>query len=42
VAGYRFEWEVAVVRDRWVNAFCLPAGKMAVFTGILPVAATDD
>ena len=23
------------------NAFCLPAGKMVVFTGILPVAETD-
>jgi len=40
--GYRFEWEASVVRDRQVNAFCLPAGKIVVFTGILPVAATDD
>jgi len=42
VRGYRFEWEAAVVRDRQVNAFCLPAGKMVVYTGILPVAKTDD
>jgi predicted Zn-dependent protease len=42
VQGYRFEWEATVVRDRQVNAFCLPAGKMVVFTGILPVAANDD
>jgi metalloendopeptidase OMA1, mitochondrial len=42
VRGYRFEWDVTVVRDRQVNAFCLPAGKMVVFTGILPVAANDD
>src|SRR5205823_3103671 len=40
--GYRFEWEVNVVRDRKVNAFCLPAGKICVFTGILGVAQDDD
>src|SRR5262249_8134279 len=39
--GYTFEWEVAVVRERQVNAFCLPAGKMVVFTGLLPPADTD-
>src|SRR4029079_6821477 len=40
--GYRFEWEASVVRDRQVNAFCLPAGEIVVFTGLLPVATTDD
>lgn len=34
-----FEWEVTLVRrDDLVNAWCLPGGKMAVYTGILPVA----
>jgi predicted Zn-dependent protease len=42
IKGYTFEWEVTVVRERQVNAFCLPAGKIVVFTGILPVAQTDD
>ncbi|HZT80226.1 MAG TPA: M48 family metallopeptidase [Gemmataceae bacterium] len=42
VQGYRFEWEVNVLRNRQINAFCLPGGKMVVFTGILPVAANDD
>lgn len=41
VRGYVFEWEVAVVQERQVNAFCLPAGKIVVFTGLIPVAATD-
>jgi predicted Zn-dependent protease len=41
VRGYTFEWEVNVVRERQVNAFCLPAGKMIVFSGLLPVAAND-
>jgi len=37
-----FEWEVKVIRkDGTVNAFCLPGGKMAVYTGILPVAVDD-
>ncbi|MEM8709679.1 MAG: M48 family metallopeptidase [Planctomycetota bacterium] len=35
----QFEWEVVLVRrDDLVNAWCLPGGKMAVYTGILPVA----
>jgi hypothetical protein len=38
VRGYRFEWECNVIRDRRINAFCLPGGKIAVFRGILPVA----
>lgn len=42
VRGYRFEWEVNVARDRQVNAFCLPAGKMVVFTGILALTQRDD
>jgi len=38
----RFEWEVTVIDDPGtVNAFCLPGGKMAVYTGILPVAESD-
>jgi len=41
VRGYTFEWEVRVVQERQVNAFCLPAGKMVVFTGIIPVAQND-
>jgi predicted Zn-dependent protease len=40
--GYRFEWEANVIEDPQVNAFCLPGGKIAVFTGILPVAKNDD
>jgi predicted Zn-dependent protease len=42
VHGYTFEWEVHVVREQQVNAFCLPAGKMIVFTGLLPLADSDD
>jgi predicted Zn-dependent protease len=30
-----------VIQDNQVNAFCLPGGKIFVFTGILPVAQDD-
>jgi metalloendopeptidase OMA1, mitochondrial len=40
--GYRFQWEANVIRDRKINAFCLPGGKVFVFTGILPIAQNDD
>jgi len=39
---YFFEWEVNVIEDRQVNAFCLPAGKMCLFTGILAITKTED
>jgi len=38
----RFEWEVRLVdKPDVVNAWCLPGGKMAVYTGILPVTQTE-
>ncbi len=39
-AGY--EWEVTLIdNDQTVNAFALPGGKMAVYTGILPVCQSE-
>ena len=40
-AGKGFDWRVSVVQSDQVNAFCLPGGKIIVYTGILPVANTD-
>lgn len=37
-----FEWEFALVDRPEANAFCLPGGKIVVFTGLLDVAKTDD
>jgi len=37
----KYEWEVRVLESPEVNAFCLPGGKMVVYTGILPVCKTD-
>jgi predicted Zn-dependent protease len=39
--GQAMEWHVSVVEDDQANAFCLPGGKMVVFTGILRVAQTE-
>jgi guanyl-specific ribonuclease Sa len=36
-----FKWECNVVASKEVNAFCLPGGKIVVYTGILPVAQTE-
>lgn len=40
-SGADFEWEFAVIDEpKTVNAFCLPGGKIAVYTGLFPVAQT--
>lgn len=36
-----FEWRFAVVDEKQVNAFCLPGGKVVVYTGILPSCKSD-
>jgi predicted Zn-dependent protease len=38
----QFQWEVTVIKDdKTANAFALPGGKMAVYTGIFPMAKTE-
>ena len=38
----QFQWEVTVFKDdKTANAFALPGGKMAVYTGIFPMARTE-
>lgn len=36
-----YQWEFRLIEDPQVNAFCLPGGKVAVYTGMLPVARDD-
>ena len=40
-AGEGFEWQVALVDSPQANAFCLPGGKIVVYTGILPITRTE-
>jgi predicted Zn-dependent protease len=40
-AGKSLDWQVSVVREKQANAFCLPGGKMVVYTGILPITQTE-
>lgn len=37
-----FKWEFNVVDDPNVNAFCMPGGKVVVYTGILPITQDED
>lgn len=37
-----FQWDVSVIQSDDANAFCLPGGKMAVYTGLLPIAQNQD
>lgn len=37
-----FAWEFNVVDDPTVNAFCMPGGKVVVYTGILKVTQNED
>jgi predicted Zn-dependent protease len=39
VAGYK--WEYNLIQSPEVNAWCMPGGKIAVYTGILPYTQTE-
>ena len=44
VAGHdkpMFDWKVTLLRNNEANAYCLPGGKIVVYTGILPVTRND-
>ena len=36
-----FDWEVVLIDNKEPNAWCMPGGKMAVYTGIMPVLKTE-
>ena len=37
-----YRWEYKLVDDDTVNAWCMPGGKIVVYTGILPVTQTEE
>lgn len=41
-SGKDYKWEFKLIDDpKTLNAFCLPGGKVAVYTGILPIAKNE-
>ena len=40
LAGYQWEFNV-IQDDKQVNAWCMPGGKVAVYTGILPITQDE-
>ncbi len=40
---YNFRWEYILIKaDKIKNAWCMPGGKIAVYTGILPITKNKD
>lgn len=37
-----YRWEFNLIENEQVNAWCLPGGKVVVYTGMLPVSKNDD
>jgi predicted Zn-dependent protease len=40
-SGKDYQWEAILVESPEVNAWCMPGGKIAVYTGIMPVLKTE-
>lgn len=38
---FNFNWEFNLVQSDEVNAWCMPGGKVAIYTGILPVTQNE-
>lgn len=36
-----YNWEFNLVEDKAANAWCMPGGKVVVYSGILPITATE-
>ncbi|MUU77406.1 M48 family metallopeptidase [Winogradskyella endarachnes] len=36
-----YQWEYTLIESDQVNAWCMPGGKIAFYTGILPIAANE-
>ena len=37
----KYKWELNLVQDKSVNAFCMPGGKIVVYEGLLPVTQDE-
>jgi predicted Zn-dependent protease len=36
-----YKWEFNLIEDKSINAWCMPGGKVVVYTGMIPVAKDD-
>ena len=36
-----YQWEFNLVNDKQINAWCMPGGKVVVYTGLLPVTQNE-
>ncbi len=41
VSGKSYDWAFTLFDSKEVNAFCLPGGRVGVYTGIVPIAKTN-
>lgn len=37
-----FDWEFNLIKDETVNAWCMPGGKVAFYTGIMPICQDEE
>jgi metalloendopeptidase OMA1, mitochondrial len=40
-SGENFQWEYVLIESPEVNAWCMPGGKIAVYTGIMPIVKNE-
>lgn len=40
--NYRFKWEFNVIESKQINAFCLPGGKVAVYSALIRIVENRD
>lgn len=38
---YKYQWEFNLIESKDINAWCMPGGKVAVYTGILPITKDE-
>ncbi len=41
VSGKNYDWEWVLIENKEPNAWCMPGGKIAVYTGIMPVLKNE-
>lgn len=37
-----FKWEYNTISDNTINAWCMPGGKVVVYTGLLPLTQNEN